>query len=93
MKLRIRTRRQMIELNADEAAGLRERLRHVPAALPAEETIAVSANASTSVTFTEQQRVAVLEVLDRWIEEVGPAAGEGPVNLRDALRDEPAANE
>jgi hypothetical protein len=93
MKLRVRTSREMIELNANEAVELRERLRNVPAAQPAEETIAVSANASTSVTFTELQRAAVLDVLDRWIEEVGPAAGEGPVNLRDALRDELAANQ
>jgi hypothetical protein len=83
----------MIELSANEAAELRERLRRVPAAQPAEETIAVSANASTSVTFTELQRAAVLEVLDRWIEEVGPAAGEGLVNLQGAPRDELAANQ
>jgi hypothetical protein len=82
----------MIELSANEAAELRERLRRVPEAQPAEETIAVSANASTSVTFTELQRAAVLEVLDR-IEEVGPAAGERLVNLQGALRDELAANQ
>ena len=93
MRLRIRTSREMIELSANEAAELRERLRRVPAAQPAEETIAVSANASTSVTFTELQRATVLEVLDRWIQEVGPAAGEGLVNLQGALRDELAANQ
>jgi len=50
--LRIRTQRGMIDLAGIEANELRERLRRVPSAQPAEETIAVSANASTSVTFT-----------------------------------------
>lgn len=87
MTLRIRTRREMIELSDEESAGLRERLRVHPGARPAEETIAVSANASTSVTFTEQQKAAVLEVLDLWIDEGGRSAGDGPVRLRDALRE------
>ena len=43
----------MVSLNDQEAAEMRERLRGVPAAQSAEETIAVSVNASTSVTFTE----------------------------------------
>jgi hypothetical protein len=50
--LKIRTRRGMVSLNDQEAAELRERLRGDPAQ-SAEETIAVSVNASTSVTFTE----------------------------------------
>jgi hypothetical protein len=88
MSLRIRTRREMVELNDNEAAELRERLRRLPAAQPAEETIAVSANASTSVTFTEFQRAAVLEVLDLWVDEAVQAVGDGPVRLREALRGE-----
>ena len=86
MKLRIRTSAAMIELSEEESGELRNRLRELPAAQPAEETIAVSANASTSVTFTSQQKAAVLEVLDLWLEKAGPAAGDGPTKLRDALR-------
>jgi hypothetical protein len=78
----------MIELNEDEATELRERLRQSPEAQPAEETIAVSANASTSVTFTPQQKVIVFEVLDAWLGEGGAVAGDGPSRLRDALRTE-----
>jgi delta 1-pyrroline-5-carboxylate dehydrogenase len=88
MSLTIRTSREMVELNENEAAELRERLGRLPAAQPAEETIAVSANASTSVTFTELQKAAVLEVLDLWLDEAGKAVGDGPARLRDALRGE-----
>ena len=42
MRLRIRTRREMVELSEREAEELRERLRQVPAAQPVEETIAVA---------------------------------------------------
>jgi len=52
-----------IELGDREAGELRERLRRVASAQPAEETIAVSANASTSVTFTHMQKVAEIDVL------------------------------
>ena len=79
----------MIELNAAEAAELRERLRRLPAAQPAEETIAVSANASTSVAFTQQQIAAVLEVLDQWQAEAGEQGlGGGVLELSHALRGE-----
>jgi hypothetical protein len=88
MTLRIRTQREMVELGDEEAEQLRERLRQVPAARPAEETIAVSSNASTSITFTDPQKAAVLEVLDAWLEEAGARAGESPSRLRDALREE-----
>lgn len=51
--LRIPTSGGMIELSDQEAGELRERLRRVASAQPAEETIAVSANASTSgLVFT-----------------------------------------
>ena len=60
--LKIRTSGGMIALNREEAVELRERLRRVRAAQPASETIAVSANASTSVTFTSSEKIAVLEL-------------------------------
>jgi hypothetical protein len=84
--LKIRTGRGMVSLNDQEAAELRERLRGVPAAQSAEETIAVSANASTSVTFTETEKTAVVDVLTKWLAELGPAGnGSGPAELREAL--------
>jgi len=76
----------MIELSGREAGELRERLRRVAAAQAAEETIAVSANASTSVTFTHPQTVAVIDVLAQWMNEPGgEEIGEGLLKLRDAL--------
>jgi hypothetical protein len=76
----------MIELSDREAGELRERLRRVGSAQPAEETIAVSANASTSVTFTNTQTVAVIDVLAQWTNELGgEEIGEGLFNLKDAL--------
>jgi len=84
--LRIRTSGGMIELSGREAGELRERLRRVAAAQAAEETIAVSANASTSVTFTHPQTVAVIDVLAQWMNEPGgEEIGEGLLKLRDAL--------
>jgi hypothetical protein len=78
----------MIDLDAEETRELRERLRQLPEAQPADETIAVSMNASTSVTLTSVQKAAVLAVLDLWLTESGQAAGDGPLRLRDALRAE-----
>ncbi|HEX6490638.1 MAG TPA: hypothetical protein VF002_04605 [Gaiellaceae bacterium] len=87
--LKIRTSGGMIELDDREAAELRERLRRLPAAQPAEETIAVAANASTSVAFTQVQVAAVLEVLDQWAEEAGEhGLGAGLLELSRALRGE-----
>ena len=87
--LRIRTKRGMIELTDTEANELRERLRRVPAAQPAEETIAVSANASTSVTFTHAQEQSVLEVLALWLNDVGRnQLPDGAFALRNALIDD-----
>ncbi len=87
--LKIRTRRGMVSLNDHEAAELRERLRGVPAAQSAEETIAVSVNASSSVTFTPMEKAAVVEVLDTWLEQLGPAGiGNGPAELREVLEGE-----
>jgi hypothetical protein len=76
----------MIELSDREAGDLRERLRRVGSAQAVEETIAVSASASTSVTFTHTQKVAVIDVLAQWMNEMGGVEiGEGPFKLRDAL--------
>src|SRR5205085_10753265 len=89
LMLRIRTQREMIDLGDDEAEELRERLRRSEAALPIEETIAVATNASTSVTFTEQQKTTLRAVLDGWLDEVGAEAmGRGAFALRNALVDE-----
>lgn len=87
--LRIRTRGGMVALNADEAAELRERLRADPAGQAAEQTIAVSANASTSITFTDVEKTAVAEVLARWSPPPGRAESHsGLLELRTALLEE-----
>jgi len=76
----------MVSLNDQEASELRERLRGVSAAQSAEETIAVSANASTSVTFTQAEKAAVAGVLETWLDELGPAGmGNGLAELREVL--------
>ena len=87
--LKIRTSRGMVTLNNQEAHEFRERLRSNPAALSAEGTIAVSSNASTSITFSGVEKTAVLEVLRVWHDEGGPAGmGAGPAELRDVLTEE-----
>jgi hypothetical protein len=92
--LRIRTNRGMVELDDQEAEELRELLQAVPAAQPAEQTIAVSANASTSVTFTQAEKALVVEVLADWSPKPGRAdLGSGLAELRAALLDELARDE
>jgi hypothetical protein len=54
--LKVRTRQGMVALTGEEAGALRERLAQVAAAEPAGGTLSVSANASTSVTFTETEK-------------------------------------
>jgi hypothetical protein len=54
--LKVRTREGMVALAGEEASALRERLAQVAAAEPAGGTLSVSANASTSVTFTEAEK-------------------------------------
>ncbi len=79
----------MVTLNNQEAHEFRERLRSNPAARSAEGTIAVSSNASTSITFSSVEKTAVLEVLRVWDDERGPAGmGAGPAELRNALAEE-----
>jgi hypothetical protein len=53
----------MFALSAEEARALTARLAGSESSRSAGETLAVSANASTSVTFTEAEKVAVLDVL------------------------------
>jgi hypothetical protein len=76
----------MVVLSAAEAAELRDRLGQVRAGQPAGQTMAVSANASTSVTFTDIEKAAVLEVLIAWLEEPARhSVSDGPLNLKIAL--------
>ena len=92
--LRIRTSRGMVELSDLEATELRERLRANPAGQPAEQTIAVSANASTSITFTQAEKAVVAEVLAGWSPKPGRAESHsGLLKLRAALLEELARDE
>jgi hypothetical protein len=75
----------MVALTGDEAGALRDRLAQVEAAQPAGGTLSVSANASTSVTFTDVEKVAVLDVLAEWMEPTGMGEHSGLLSLRDAL--------
>jgi hypothetical protein len=75
----------MVGLSAGEANELRDQLRQAPAAESVSGTIAVSANASTSVTLTRREKVAVLEVLSDWLDNAGGEPGGGLAALRDAL--------
>jgi hypothetical protein len=81
--LKIRTRQGMVALTGEEAGALRDRLAQVGSAQAAGGTLSVSANASTSITFTDVEKAAVLEVLVGWLEQA--SAGAGLVALRDAL--------
>ena len=84
----------MVTLNNQEAREFRERLRSDRAAQSAEGTIAVSANASTSITFSGVEKAAVLEVLRAWHDERGPAGmGAGPDELRKVLLEEQARDQ
>jgi len=79
----------MVTLNNQESREFRERLRNDRAARSAEGTIAVSANASTSITFSGVEKAAVLEVLRAWHEEGGPSGmGAGPAELRNVFAEE-----
>jgi len=81
--LKIRTRQGMVALTGEEAGELRDRLAQVGPARAAGGTLVVSANASTSITFTDVEKAAVLEVLIGWLEQA--SAGAGLVALRNAL--------
>jgi hypothetical protein len=90
--LKVRTREGMVVLSADEATALLTRLADSEAARAAGGTFSVSANASTSVTFTEAEKVAVLNVLTDWL---GPTSGDaaetGLAALQSALAREVGA--
>ena len=75
----------MVALTGDEAGALRDRLTQVEAAHPAGGTLSVSANASTSVTFTDVEKAAVLDVLAGWAEPTSIGEHRGLLALRDAL--------
>ena len=65
--LKIRTGQRMVALTGGEAAALREHLEQGGSGHAAARTLSVSANASTSVTFTDIERAAVLRCLsDGW---------------------------
>jgi hypothetical protein len=85
--LKIRTNGGMIALSPEVTRALRERLWLVPAARPASQTIAVSANASTSVTLTDREKAAVLDVLTSWAANDGSSDGisAGLLELQGAL--------
>jgi hypothetical protein len=76
----------MVVLTADEARALKSRLESSDSARSAGGTLAVSANASASVTFTEAEKAFVLEVLVQWL---GPASdvdeSAGLTKLQEAL--------
>jgi hypothetical protein len=73
----------MVALSAEEAGALRARLAGSKAAHSAAGTLSVSVNASTSVTFTEGEKAAVLDVLVDWL---GPSSESGETGLA-ALQD------
>jgi hypothetical protein len=79
--LKIRTNRGMVALSAGEAAELLTGLARDMGGQAAGQTMAVSANASTSVTFTDVEKAAVL----RWLESPGNGGGDGLVTLKLAL--------
>jgi len=58
----------MVALTGDEAEVLRDCLAQAGAARSAGGTLTVSANASTSVTFTDAEKAAVVDVLAGWLE-------------------------
>ena len=83
--LKIRTREGMVALTGKEASALRDRLAQVGSARSAGGTLSVSANASTSVTFTDAEKAAVLDVLVRWLEPASAGESERLIALKDAL--------
>jgi hypothetical protein len=64
---------------------LRSRLAQAGSAHAAGETLSVSANATTSVTFTGIEKAAVLDVLDRWLQPESVGEYAGLLQLKNAL--------
>ena len=75
----------MVPLTAAEVDELLDHLGRDPVSRPAGQTMAVSANASTSVTFTNVEKAAVFEVLTRWLEDPPGDAREGLQKLKASL--------
>jgi hypothetical protein len=74
----------MISLSAAEAGELSGQLGKLRSAHAASQTMTVSANASTSVTFTDPEKAAVLDALTRLLA-AEPSVAEGLHSLRSAL--------
>ncbi len=83
--LKVRTAQGMVALTGDEARALQSRLAEAGSAHSAGETLSVSANASTSVTFTGIEKAAVFDVLDRWLQPESAGEHGGLVQLKNAL--------
>jgi hypothetical protein len=75
----------MVPLSAAEVDELLDDLARYPASRPAGQSMAVSANASTSVTFTNAEKAAVFEVLARRLEDPTRDADEGLQRLKASL--------
>jgi hypothetical protein len=75
----------MVLLTAEEAAALLERLEGSDSGRAAAGTFSVSANASTSVTFTDVEKGAVLAVLQAWLPSQHATPSSGLVELEAAL--------
>jgi hypothetical protein len=83
--LKVRTRQGMVALSAEEAAALLERLEGSDSGRAAAGTFSVSANASTSVTFTEGEKLAVLDALQDLLPSVEGTPASGLQKLEAAL--------
>lgn len=83
--IKVRTKHGMVALSGEEAAALRDLLAQSPSAHSAGETLAVSANASTSITFTETEKCAVLDVLTRLLGPENKTESPGLQALKTAL--------
>ena len=76
--LKVRTGLGMVALSAEEANALKARLAGSKAAHSAGETLAVSENAGTSITFTKGEKATVLDLLVEWL---GPSTESGETGL------------
>jgi hypothetical protein len=84
--LKVRTGHGTIALTGEEAAAFVARLAANEATRPAGGTVSVSANASTSVTFTAAEKAAVLDMLEGWLDPIaGVSETDGLLALREAL--------
>jgi len=75
----------MVALTAAEAATLLKCLEESDSGRAAAGTFSVSANASTSVTFTDVEKIAVLDALQDWLPSLEDIPGSGLRELQAAL--------